>query len=391
MQVTEYAQRFNLSASLAASVTRLSAWVSSAILLALLSIIGHSMHTLSAAHDAVSVTGLVTAVRGPLSAVAMAAAVVLMTSVPVSASLARKSRSQGPKRSLSVAAAGNAGVSDPASVAAASDDGQASADVVGDQTVGSGDANIDQTRHGEVHTGTAAEHAPVQGPEQEPSEGTMSEPCTLPDDSPASATGNSANVGTPGLGLDQNVHHEQADHAGSQSNGECSSGSGNAPVEGPVQEPSEETISDPATLPDDGPEQQAGNSTSVGTPGFGGSDVDIENVRTGLAEHERGCEGVQSNPQVSAESAEGSQAATSEAQLPADGGGHAASGGFFRDIETNCLPRRSSGRQRQLQSRPIHLRHVRHAQNRVLERHLCNINSLQACKAGGKGRFLTAY
>lgn len=344
------------------------------------------MHTLSAAHAAISVAGLVTAVRGPLSAAAMAAAVVLMTSVPVSASLARKSRSQGPSRSQSVVA-GKPGVSDSASVAATavSDDRPASADT------GSGGTKMDQLGLDDLHIGAAAEHAPVQGPEQEPSEGTMSEPGTLPDDSPASATGDSANVGTPGLGLDQNVHRGLVDQAGSGFSGEGSSGSGNAPMEGPVQEPEEETISDPATLPDDGPEHQSGDSTRIGTPGFGGSDVDNENVHKGLDEHERGHEGDQSNPQVSVESAEGSQAAPSEAQLPADGGGHDAGGGFFRDIETNCLPRRSLGRQRQLQSRPVHLRHVRHAQHRVLERRLRNINALQACKPAGTSSFLTAY
>ena len=360
MQVSQYAQRFNLSASLASSITRLSSWVSSALLLALLSVTGTHMHHLAAAQEAVSVTDLVTAVRWPLLAVAAMAAAVLMISVPVAASLAKKSRSQGPKRSQA-AAAGN--TSPPAAESVGLKAGSAESLAATHESEVNGAGTVGPKRTSAV-ADELAEHAAVEGPEQEPSEATISDPATLPDDSQAADTGSSSNVGTAGLELDSNVHKGPGNEGSRQADGDSASGTAGVavegpvegPMEGPVEEPSEDVISDPATLPDDRQASGNGDDVNVGTPGFGDSDVGNDNVRKGPDQHDSSYDDKHS----SANSNEESQVAASEAQPPADGSGRGKRGGFFRDIETNCMPVRRQ-RHAPLRPRACYGRHVRHA------------------------------
>ncbi|KAA6429169.1 MAG: hypothetical protein FRX49_00565, partial [Trebouxia sp. A1-2] len=338
IEVSQFAQRFNLSASLVSSITRVSSWVSSALLLALFSVTGTHMHRLAATQEAVSVTDLVTAVRWPLFAVAATAAAVLVISLPVSASLAKKSRSQSPKRrqadaagNTSPSAAKNEGSSagSAASMAATHEsevDITGPADPRGSSAVA--DAKGDQL----------TEHAAVEGPVQEPSEATISDPATLPDDSQAPDTGSSSNVGTAGLGLDSNVHKGPDSQGSRQADGDSPSGVADGPVEGPVEgpvkEPSEDMISDPATLPNASQASENGDDANVGTPGFGHSNGGNDNVRKGPTQYG----GSDDDKQRSAKSSEESQDAQSEAQPPIEGSGRGSRGGFFRDIETNCLP-----------------------------------------------------
>ncbi len=361
MQVSQYAQRFNLSASLASSITRLSSWVSSALLLALLSVTGTHMHHLAAAQEAVSVTNLVTAVRWPLLAVAATAAAVLMISVPVAASLAKKSRSQGPKRSQA-AAAGN--TSPPAAESVGLKAGSAESLAATHESEVNGAGTVGPERSSAV-ADELAEHAAVEGPEQEPSEATISDPATLPGDSQAADTGSSSsNVGTAGLGLDSNVHKGPDKQGSRQADGDSASGTADGamegpvegPVERPVEEPSEDVISDPATLPDESQASGNGDDVNVGTPGFGDSDVGNDNVRKGPDQHG----GSHDDKYSSAKYNEESQIAESEAQSPAEGSGRGKRGGFFRDIETNCMPVRRQ-RRAPLRPRACYGRHVRHA------------------------------
>ena len=111
MQVSEYARRFNLSASLAASITTLSAWLSSILLLTILAVVAHAQHTLTTAQATASLADLIAAFRRPLLAVSVAAAAAMMISVPVSANRAK--RSQGPQH-LQATAAGHGADTPPA-------------------------------------------------------------------------------------------------------------------------------------------------------------------------------------------------------------------------------------------------------------------------------------
>lgn len=179
LQVTEYAHRFNLSASLAASITRLSAWLSATILLAVLAVVSHGMHTLSATQSSVAVPDLVNAIRRPLLAVSVAAAAVLIASVPVSANLARKSKSQGPQRGRIAAAGPTAGMprSTQSTQAGSSSVHTGEASLAGPDAVLSADSSsVALRREANPHETTGA----VEGPAQQPDEETMSEPSTLP-------------------------------------------------------------------------------------------------------------------------------------------------------------------------------------------------------------------
>ena len=385
MQVSQYAQRFNLSASLASSITSLSSWVSSALLLALLSVTGTHMHRLAAVQEAVSVADLVTAVRWPLLAVAATAAAVLMISVPVSASLAKKSRSQGPKR-RQADAAGN--TSPSAAVNAGSSAGDAEPLAATHESEVNGTPALGPKRSSAV-----AEHAAVEGPEQEPSEATISDPATLPDDSQAPETGRSSNVGTAGLGLDSNVHKGPNSQGSRQADGDSTSGTADGPVEGnvegpvegavegPVEEPSEDMISDPATLPDDSRASGNEDDANVGTPGFGHSNAGNDNVRKGPDQHG-------GSHDDSAESSEETQVASSEAQPPAEGSGRGSRAGFFRDIERNCMPVRRQ-RRAPLRPRACHGRHVRHvACSMRLFRQRQVDHAITTCNAFGRSRWL---
>ena len=319
------------------------------------------MHHLAAAQEAVSVTNLVTAVRWPLLAVAATAAAVLMISVPVAASLAKKSRSQGPKRSQA-AAAGN--TSPPAAESVGLKAGSAESLAATHESEVNGAGTVGPERSSAV-ADELAEHAAVEGPEQEPSEATISDPATLPDDSQAADTGSSSsNVGTAGLGLDSNVHKGPDKQGSRQADGDSASGTADGamegpvegPVERPVEEPSEDVISDPATLPDESQASGNGDDVNVGTPGFGDSDVGNDNVRKGPDQHG----GSHDDKYSSAKYNEESQIAESEAQSPAEGSGRGKRGGFFRDIETNCMPVRRQ-RRAPLRPRACYGRHVRHA------------------------------
>ena len=313
LQVTEYAQRFNLSASLVASITRVSAWLSSAILLALLVVVGQSMTQLNTAQDMVSVTSVLSAVRWPMFAVAVTAAAMLVISVPLSARLAIKSRSQQPQ--MPAASVTSAAASGPEQAPAEDRTPQPSATpaeqshgpggnaqdgiptTVSETVLSTSDGQQDVPPHAEGVTS-----GPVEGPEEEPSEDKISELSTLPARQPSVSgeTANMANVGTPGIGLDSNVQ-EAAD---SRPGGQSSAGSSKTgPVAGPDQEPSEDTISEPSTLPAD-PSSETGSSAQVGTPGLGlDSNIqDAPDEQQGAERSERGS-------------------------------------GFFRDIGADCLPR----------------------------------------------------
>lgn len=325
VQVTQYAQRFNLSASLAASISRYSAWVSSALLLALFSVVGLYINTPSTAHDMASISSLISAVRWPVTAVAAVAAAMLVISVPVSAKLASKSRSQGAQRTQSMP---------PGNANAAAEDAT------------SAGGGVD----------SAAAHATVEGPEEEPSEDTISPPSTLPD-TQSSPTGDSTNVGTPGLGLDSNTRKGSTDTDSNSgdvdsSGGDVSSAAVHATVEGPEEEPSEDTISPPSTLPDS-QSSPTGGSTNVGTPGLGPG----SNTRKGSNGNDESQSDGQSPKQGSED-----VAPLGEAQPPAKDSG--SSSAFFRDIETGCLP---ESKQRRVPLHPMHLRltDVRHARRRT--------------------------
>ncbi|DBA94706.1 TPA: hypothetical protein ACH3X1_002264 [Trebouxia sp. C0004] len=360
LEVSQYAQRFNLSASLASSITRLSSWVSSALLLALLSVTGTHMHRLAAAQEAVSVTDLVAAVRGPLLTLAATAAAVLMIGVPVSASLAKKSRSQGPKRSQA-AAAGNTSPSAAENKGSSAGNAESLAAMYESEVSGRGKAGPrGSLAVADTDTDEVVEDAAVEGPEQEPSEATISDAATLPDDSQAFDTGSSSNVGTAGLGLDSNVHKGPNSQGSRQADGDSVSGTADGPVEGPVEEPSEDMISDPATLPDDNQASGNGGDVNVGTPGFGDSNVGNNNVRKGPDQHG----GSHDDRYSSAKSSEENQVARSDAQPPSEGSGRGSRGGFFRDIETNCMPVRRQ-RHAPLRPRAFHGRHVRHVSHSI--------------------------
>lgn len=174
--MSEYAQRFNLSASLASSITNLSAWLSSILLLTLLAVVSHAHHTLSATQAAVPVPDLIAAVTWPLLAVIVSVAAALLLSIPVSAKLARKSQRQGPPQLRATAASGAKLISDTVP-ASASDNATNSAAPEG---MAGSDAS-----EGEVGGQSACETSPAvsSGGEQEsaqqPVEGSMSELSTL--------------------------------------------------------------------------------------------------------------------------------------------------------------------------------------------------------------------
>ena len=178
MQVSEYARRFNLSTSLAASISNLSAWLSSIFLLTILAVVAHAQHALTTAQATASLPDLIAAIRWPLLAFSITAAAVLLTSIPVSANLAKKSQRQGP-RHLQGAAAGSSsmtsagvpadtpsgGVSDLTApggmVSSVASDGEASSKPVSDAS-------------------PAASDGGKAGPAEQPDEDTVSEPSTLP-------------------------------------------------------------------------------------------------------------------------------------------------------------------------------------------------------------------
>lgn len=342
------------------------------------------MHRLAAAQEAVSVTDLVTAVRWPLLAVAATAAAVLMISVPVSASLAKKSRSQGPKRSQAEVA-GNNGPSTAVNAGSNAGNAESLAAAHESEVNGTGPAGPKGGSAVAHASGDQlAERAVVEGPEQEPSEAMISDPATLPDDSQAADTGSSSNVGTAGLGLDSNVHKGPDSQGIRQADGDSASGSADGPVEGPAEEPSAEIISDPATLPDDSQASGNGDDVNVGTPGFGHSDVGNDNVRQGPDQHG----GSHDDKQSSAKSSEENQVAPSEAQPPAEGSGRGSRGGFFRDIETNCVPVRRQ-RHAALRPRACHRRHVRHALHSLRWVRQTQVDhAVTTCKAFAPSRWL---
>lgn len=90
VQVTKYVQRFNLSQSLAFSITRFSAWVSSAILLALL--LATLPHQTSAAGGLLSISHTFAAGRATLLVVALVAVTALLASIPLAGNAARSAR-----------------------------------------------------------------------------------------------------------------------------------------------------------------------------------------------------------------------------------------------------------------------------------------------------------
>ena len=211
MQVSTYAQRFNLSTSLAASITRVSAQLASLILLALLAAMGRHLHLL---RDMASLPAFIAAVRRPVLAAAFAAAGLLVACVPVSARLAQKSRSQGPRGSQAATASSPPGSSNPFAEEGRNDVQRSAS---GGRVPGSGSSSARSGVGGAgaaTDAGSEAASSAVQGPEREPSEDPISDPATLPA-SPSSTAGDadagglkdsSVDIGTPGLALDSNVH-----------------------------------------------------------------------------------------------------------------------------------------------------------------------------------------
>lgn len=179
MQVFEYARRFNLSASLAGSISNLSAWLSSTLLLAIIAVVAHAKHTLTTAQPTASLPQVVAAVRGQLVAVSISAAALLLISVPVSANLAKKSQRQGPQQ-LQAPAAGQSKITS-AGVPAETAPGGASklaapegmvTSVLPDGEARQGKPVIDAT--------PTASDVGEEGPAQRPDEDIMLEPSTLP-------------------------------------------------------------------------------------------------------------------------------------------------------------------------------------------------------------------
>lgn len=157
MQVSEYAQRFNLSASLAASISNLSTWLSSTLLLTILAAAAHAQHTLGTVQATTSLAELIAAVRRPLLAVSITAAALLLISIPVSANLAKKSQQQGPQH-LQATAVGRSDIGTVRSVASNDEASSKAADDVS----------------------PAASDGGKEGPAEQPDEDTVSEPSTLP-------------------------------------------------------------------------------------------------------------------------------------------------------------------------------------------------------------------
>lgn len=174
--MSEYAQRFNLSASLAASITNLSAWLSSTLLLTLLAVVSHAHHTLSATRTAVPMPDLIAAVTWPLLAVTVSAAAALLLSIPVSANLARKSQRQRPPQLRATAASGTKVTSDSALAAASGGAASSTAPKgMADSVASDGEAR------GQSLSGVSpvASSGGKQELAQQPDEGSMSDPSTL--------------------------------------------------------------------------------------------------------------------------------------------------------------------------------------------------------------------
>lgn len=175
MQVLEYARRFNLSASLAGSISNLSAWLSSTLLLTITAVVAHAKHTLTIAQPTASLPQLIAAVRWQVIAVSISAAALLLISVPVSANLAKKSQRQGPQH-LQATAAGQSKVT-----SAETPPGGAS------NSAAPGSLVTSVPPEGEARQGKPVKDATPtasgvgkEGPAQRPDEDTMSEPSTLP-------------------------------------------------------------------------------------------------------------------------------------------------------------------------------------------------------------------
>ena len=173
--MSEYAQRFNLSTSLAASITRLSSWLSAILLVGILAVVSQSTHVLTGVQAAVAtvpVPDLLNSIRWPLLAFSLVAAAAMLLSIPVSGGLAKKSLSQGPQRPQRI-------TNDPGSAMA---DSQQSSDAVSSGAINSGarsagsDGKTDPSRAERE----ASVNGPQMGPAEQPEEETISEPSTLP-------------------------------------------------------------------------------------------------------------------------------------------------------------------------------------------------------------------
>ena len=178
VQVSEYAQRFNLSVSLAASISNLSAWLSSILLLTILAVVAHAQHSLTTAQATASFADLIAAVRRPLLAVSITAAAVLLISIPVSANLAKKSQRQGPKHLQATAV--RRGNTTTAGVQADAPFGGVSNSAVPGGVVSSIASNDGASSEAVNDESPAASDAGKEGPAEQPDEDTVSEPSTLP-------------------------------------------------------------------------------------------------------------------------------------------------------------------------------------------------------------------
>ena len=179
VQVSEYARRFNLSASLAASITNLSAWLSAILLLAILAVVAHAQHTLTTAQATASLPDLVAAIRWPLLAISLTTAAALLISIPVSANLAKKSQQQGPQH-LQATAAGRGKVTSAGVPPETSLDGAVSNSAAPGGTVGSVASNGESSSKPVNDASPAASDGGKEGPAEQPGEDTISEPSTLP-------------------------------------------------------------------------------------------------------------------------------------------------------------------------------------------------------------------
>ena len=132
--------------------------------------VAQAQHTLATAQATASLPDLIAAVRWPLLAVSIISVAVLLTSIPISANLAKKSQRQGPQH-LHATAAGSSKIT--------------SANVPAD-TPSAGVSEL--TAPGGMVSSFAsdgeASSKPVnggkEGPAEQPDEDTMSEPSTLP-------------------------------------------------------------------------------------------------------------------------------------------------------------------------------------------------------------------
>ena len=290
LQVSEYAQRFNLSASLAASITRLSAWVSSAILLAITAALSPHLvsTTTEQSNSLLPLSEALAQAKWPLTAVCAAAAVALVVSVPVSAKLASKSLSQGPQRSQvqpstvqsSPATAGAKTAVLPAALSAV----PSSSDAV----KGTSQAMPEAVSSSEVASSTAGPQ-PFQQPQQ------------------------GASAGLAGAFTDQ---QEDEDNGVSETSDR---------PEGPELEPSEEAISSSAMMPDsEAPHNKGG--PDVGTSGIGLAS-NVQDTPTTDQDNQSSEQGSRRSSHLRA---------SSDAAQQTDQGSERSSN-FFRDVSTDCI------------------------------------------------------